>query len=67
MFVLLEMELEETVQRLSKRQNGDKNSIEMIKVTLRIHFGLPLISLPLFRLCIDGVSLLEKTRRMLSL
>ena len=67
MFVLLEMDLEETVERLSKRQHGDTNSIEMMKVTLRIHFGLPLISLPLFRLCIDGVSLLEKTRRMLSL
>ena len=61
MFVLLEMELEETVERLSKRQHGDTNSIE----TLRINFGLPLISF--FRLCIDGVNLLEKMRRMLSL
>ena len=67
MFVLLDMELEETVERLSKRQNGDENSIEMMKVALRIHFSLHLIHLPLFRLCIGGVNLLEKARKMLSL
>ena len=67
MFVLLDMELEETVERLRKRQHGDENSIEMMKVALRIIFSLHLIPLPLFRLCIGGVNLLEKTRRMLSL